>query len=383
MSSQIIRSNCSISSSSAPRAILRSASCCPHSTGERTIYRCRRAVGSSVRARELTTEAYLAGSRPRAARTSPGTSKRRCSRASPAGSPTCRWTSPGGQLAALATALRGRRGSGAPSISPPRPTCSGRSRRAGARLVTQFARVVLEKPIGHDLASADAINDAGRRGLRRKQIYRIDHYLGKETVQNLMALRFANVAVRAAVESDAHRPRADHRGRDRRRSRTAAATTTRPARCATWCRTTCCSCSASSPWSRRRRCDADAVRDEKLKVLRALRPISGATSPKTTVRGQYRAGASAAAGAGLSRGARAKRQRHRDLRRAQGRDRQLALGRRAVLPAHRQAAAGAGLRDRHRVQARSRTRSSTQAGRDCSRTGWSSACSRTRASSCS
>ena len=86
-----------------------------------------------------------------------------------------------------------------------------------------------------------------------QQIFRIDHYLGKETVQNLMALRFANVAVRAAVERRAHRPRADHRGRDARRRRPRRLLRRAPARCATWCRTTCCSCSAWSPWSRRPR----------------------------------------------------------------------------------------------------------------------------------
>ena len=69
----------------------------------------------------------------------------------------------------------------------------------------------------------------------------------------------------------------------------------KPARCATWCRTTCCSCSAWSRWSRRRRWTPNAVRDEKLKVLRALKPIDDADVEPVTVRGQYRAGASAAA----------------------------------------------------------------------------------------
>ena len=79
-------------------------------------------------------------------------------------------------------------------------------------------------------------------------------------------------AVRAAVELRPYRPRADHRGRDASASKAASATTTRPARCATWCRTTCCSCSASSRWSRRPRWTPTRVRDEKLKVLRALKP---------------------------------------------------------------------------------------------------------------
>ncbi len=54
------------------------------------------------------------------------------------------------------------------------------------------ARVVLEKPLGTDLASSRKINDAVARVFTENQIYRIDHYLGKESVQNLMALRFAN-----------------------------------------------------------------------------------------------------------------------------------------------------------------------------------------------
>jgi glucose-6-phosphate 1-dehydrogenase len=59
-------------------------------------------------------------------------------------------------------------------------------------LVTPKSRVVLEKPIGHDLESARQINDEVGSVFAEEQIYRIDHYLGKETVQNLLALRFAN-----------------------------------------------------------------------------------------------------------------------------------------------------------------------------------------------
>ena len=59
-------------------------------------------------------------------------------------------------------------------------------------LVTGQSRVVLEKPIGHDLASAKAIIDNVGKVFSEAQTFRIDHYLGKETVQNLMALRFAN-----------------------------------------------------------------------------------------------------------------------------------------------------------------------------------------------
>ena len=61
-----------------------------------------------------------------------------------------------------------------------------------ADLVTPESRVVLEKPIGHDLASSRAVNDAVGAVFGENQIFRIDHYLGKEAVQNLLALRFAN-----------------------------------------------------------------------------------------------------------------------------------------------------------------------------------------------
>ena len=55
-----------------------------------------------------------------------------------------------------------------------------------------WRRVIVEKPFGYDLESARALNAELRKGLRESQIYRIDHYLGKETVQNILAFRFAN-----------------------------------------------------------------------------------------------------------------------------------------------------------------------------------------------
>ena len=66
------------------------------------------------------------------------------------------------------------------------------SRLAAAGIATPDSRIVIEKPIGHDLASARALNAELKKHFDEQQIYRIDHYLGKETVQNLMAIRFAN-----------------------------------------------------------------------------------------------------------------------------------------------------------------------------------------------
>ena len=70
------------------------------------------------------------------------------------------------------------------------PSCQA---LAAAGLVGPQTRIVLEKPIGRDLASAQALNQAIGAVAAEEQIFRIDHYLGKETVQNLIALRFANL----------------------------------------------------------------------------------------------------------------------------------------------------------------------------------------------
>ncbi|MGR3617736.1 MAG: glucose-6-phosphate dehydrogenase [Paracoccaceae bacterium] len=66
------------------------------------------------------------------------------------------------------------------------------SRLKSNEIATADSRIVLEKPFGKDLQSAQALNAVLRESFEERQIYRIDHYLGKETVQNLMALRFAN-----------------------------------------------------------------------------------------------------------------------------------------------------------------------------------------------
>ena len=69
-----------------------------------------------------------------------------------------------------------------------------------------FRRLIVEKPFGHDLASAKALNACLLKYLKEEQIYRIDHFLGKETVQNIMALRFAN----GLFEPIWNRDRIDH-----------------------------------------------------------------------------------------------------------------------------------------------------------------------------
>jgi glucose-6-phosphate 1-dehydrogenase len=118
------------------------------------------------------------------------------------------------------------------------PTCEGLQ---AAGLLAAPSRLVLEKPIGHDLASARAINAALRGFLDESRIFRIDHYLGKAPVQNLLALRFGNTLMEA-VGTTAGSTRSTSWSPRPPASTAARATTPSTARCATWCRTTCCSC---------------------------------------------------------------------------------------------------------------------------------------------
>ena len=98
-----------------------------------------------------------------------------------------------------------------------------------------WRRVVFEKPFGHSLESARALNTRVLRTLNEDQIFRIDHFLGKETVQNIMALRFAN----GMFEPIWNRDRIDHvqddRGGDGRRGEPRQHSMRRQARFAIWC----------------------------------------------------------------------------------------------------------------------------------------------------
>jgi len=166
------------------------------------------------------------------------------------------------------------------------------SRRiAGAGLVTPLVRVVLEKPIGKSLDTARALNDEVGAYFPEEAIYRIDHYLGKETVQNLMALRFAN-ALFEPLWNAAH---IDHVqitvgetiGVGGRAGYYDTAGALRDM-VQNHILQLVCLTAMEPPAS----LDADAVRDEKLKVLKALKPIDPSSVGTVTVRGQYRAGAS-------------------------------------------------------------------------------------------
>lgn len=158
-----------------------------------------------------------------------------------------------------------------------------------AGMITPTSRVVMEKPIGHDLESFNTINHAVLACFSEEQIYRIDHYLGKETVQNLMVLRFGNalfgrvwnkdaidhvqITVAESIGVGERYSYYDHYGamRDMIQNHLLQLV---------------CLLAMEPPV----RLSADTVRDEKLKVLRALRPITAQDVKDCSVRGQYRAG---------------------------------------------------------------------------------------------
>jgi len=157
-------------------------------------------------------------------------------------------------------------------------------------LITPDTRIVVEKPIGRDLESAHALNDTLGEVFREDQIFRIDHYLGKETVQNLMALRFAN-ALYEPLWNSAHIDHvqitvAESVGLENRAGYYDKAGALRDM-VQNHLLQLLCLVAMEAPSNM----DADAVRDEKLKVLRSLEPITEANAEKMTVRGQYTSGA--------------------------------------------------------------------------------------------
>ena len=154
------------------------------------------------------------------------------------------------------------------------------------------SRVVVEKPIGKSLASAREVNDMIAEVFPEERVYRIDHYLGKETVQNLMALRFAN-ALFEPIWNAAHIDHvqitvAETLGVETRAGYYDTAGALRDMAQNHLLQLLCLT-AMEPPTS----LAPDAVRDEKLKVLQSLVPITAQNVAENTVRGQYRAGASA------------------------------------------------------------------------------------------
>ena len=158
------------------------------------------------------------------------------------------------------------------------------------QLVSERTRLVVEKPIGKDLQSAREVNDTLGSVFAERNIYRIDHYLGKETVQNLMALRFANALFEPLWNSryidSVQITVAETIGVDGRAAYYDTAGALRDM-VQNHMLQLLCLVAIETPMS----IEADSVRDEKLKVLRALKPINETNAGALTVRGQYRAGA--------------------------------------------------------------------------------------------
>jgi glucose-6-phosphate 1-dehydrogenase len=158
------------------------------------------------------------------------------------------------------------------------------------KLINEEVRIVLEKPVGNDYDSAREINDRVGECFAEDSIYRIDHYLGKETVQNLLALRFAN----SLFEPIWNRSNIDHvqitvaedLGVGGRVEFYDQVGTLRDMVQNHMMQLLCLT--AMEPPTNR---DHDAVRNEKIKVLHALKPIGAGEVKRHTVRAQYQAGA--------------------------------------------------------------------------------------------
>jgi len=157
-------------------------------------------------------------------------------------------------------------------------------------LVTDATRVVIEKPVGKDLESARAVNEAVGSVFREEQIFRIDHYLGKETVQNLMVLRFGNVLFeplwKSGLVDHVQITVAETLGVGSRGAYYDTSGALRDMVQNHMLQLLCLVAMEPPDFY-----DANAIRDEKLKILKALKPIDGDGADHVTVRGQYRAGA--------------------------------------------------------------------------------------------
>jgi glucose-6-phosphate 1-dehydrogenase len=152
-----------------------------------------------------------------------------------------------------------------------------------------FSRIIIEKPIGRDLSSAWEINEAVARVFDESQVFRIDHYLGKETVQNLLVIRFAN----SIFEPIWNYKNIDHiqitvaeaEGVGSRASYYEEAGALRDM-VQNHMLQLLCLIAMEPPYS----LEPNVVRDARMDVLRCLRPITGKDALKYTVRAQYSSG---------------------------------------------------------------------------------------------
>ncbi len=170
------------------------------------------------------------------------------------------------------------------------PEIISRLKASGLTAGGGFTRIVVEKPLGHDLRSSRELNDGLSASFEERQIFRIDHYLGKETVQNILVFRLGNgifeplwnqryiehvqitVAESLGIEGRAGTFEKAGISRDILQNHLLQLL----------------SLVAMEPPVR---FEADAVRDEKVKVLKAVKPIVGEDVGRWTVRGRYLAGA--------------------------------------------------------------------------------------------
>lgn len=158
-----------------------------------------------------------------------------------------------------------------------------------AGLVDELSKVVLEKPLGYSLESSDQINQEIAEAFQENQVYRIDHYLGKETVQNLMVLRFTNNLFEKAWNGETidnvQITVAEHLGVENRagyyNNSGALLDMVQNHLLQLLCLV------AMEPPNVM---EADEVRNEKLKVLKALRPHTKKTVLTDTIKGQYTRG---------------------------------------------------------------------------------------------
>ena len=249
-------------------------------------------------------------------------------------------------------------------ISTP-PSASSRSSPASAsgsrstRTAPAGSRLIIEKPFGRDLASARALNKLLYTYWREDQVFRIDHYLGKETVQNLMVMRFAN----SIFEPMWNHKYIDHvqitvsetLGADDRAGYYDTSGATRD-----MIQNHMFQLMALVAMEPPAALDAQSIRDEKVKVYKSVRPVRPSQVESFAVRGQYGPGeyegkdpqgkkaklptkgwvAAVQEGSARTRRRRASRsprpRTHRDLRRPEAVHRQLAVERHAVLHPHRQ-----------------------------------------------
>ena len=156
---------------------------------------------------------------------------------------------------------------------------------------TGWTRIVLEKPFGRDLESAQALNDVVHDVFDEKTVYRIDHYLGKETVQNILVFRFSNSLfepVRFGTETSSIMSRSQRPKRSEWKA--ARRSTKRRALPANMVANHLLQLLALTAMEPPIAFDADSVREQKVQVFRSIRPMTVEDVARFTVRGQYGSG---------------------------------------------------------------------------------------------